>query len=121
MAESLNMTKQRLKLIKDNEAQRLRILELEDMNLGLTNENLELEAKLNKWINMQEQGYTAVAIENDLIVHAVQVLPNSIFTYTQDIPIEIGTALYSKIPFYELDSNGKMCIDTVQKIKHDSV
>ena len=43
--EPMNITKQRLKLIKDNEKQRLRILALEDMNLALTNENLELEAK----------------------------------------------------------------------------
>lgn len=108
MAESLNITKQRIKMIKDNEKQRLRILALEDMNLALTNENGELEAKLNTWINMQLKGYTAVSIENGLIVHAVQVLPQSIFTYTQDIPGEIGTALYDAIPFYELDSNGKI-------------
>ena len=97
-----------------------RIKELEDLVSGLTNENEELETKLNKWIKMQEQGYTAVAINNGLIVQAVKVLPFSTFTYTQEIPTEIGTALYSKIPFYEL-VNGEICINTLQKIKHDSV
>jgi len=96
-----------------------RIKELEDMNLALTNENHELEVKLNKWIKMQEKGYTAVAINNDMIIQAVQVLPYSTFTYTQEIDSVINTALYSRIPFYKLD-NGKMCIDTAQKIKYNT-
>ena len=95
--------------LKDRE----RIKELEDMNGVLENENGVLESKLEKWIKMQEKGYVAVSIKNDLIVQAVQVLPNSIFTYTQEIPTEIGTALYSKIPFYKLE-NGKMIKD-IQK------
>lgn len=111
--ERVNHIKQGLKDSK-------RIKELEDMNLALTNENEELEAKVNKWISLQEKGYTAVSINNGLITHAVQVLPSSTFTYTQEIPTMIGTALYSKIPIYEL-VNGKICINTAQKIKHDSV
>ena len=106
--------------IKKNLANEKRIKSLEDMVNALTNENEELESKLNKWIKMQNDGYVAVAINNGLIVHAVQVLPFSTFTYTQEIPTEIGTALYSKFPYLELD-NGEICINTLQKIKHDSV
>jgi len=103
-ARIVNMTKTTLKHTKY-------IKQLEDKNLALTNENQELEAQLDKWIKMQNQGYTAVAINNDMIVHAVNVLPYSTFTYTQEIPEQMGTALYRRIPFYKLDSNGKMVID----------
>lgn len=119
MAKGLGQIK--VDAIKQGLKDETRIKELEDMNLALTNENEELETKLNKWIKMQEKGYTAVAINDGLIVHAVQVLPYSKFTYTQDIPREIGTSLYRSIPFYKLDSNGKMIKDIQQYNRYISI
>lgn len=118
----VDLTKHKLNLIKENDDKRKRILDLESMNLALTNENTELEGKVKHWESMQEKGYTWVNTNPDtkLIIDAGTVLPSSRFTFTQEIPTEIGTALYKKIPYYELDSNGKMCINTAQKIKYNT-
>lgn len=96
------------------------ILGLQDIISGLTNERDELEVKLNKWITRQNNGYVALAINDGLIVQAVEILPYSTFTYPQAIPKEIGTGLYSSFPFYKL-VNGEIVIDTDQKSKYEGV
>lgn len=113
MAETMNMTKKRLQLIKDNAQLRKDILGLNDQISALTNENSELESKVNGWEDMQAQGYTAVILDEEgMIVNMVNVALRSKFIYTQDIPRQIGTALYDKISFYKLDENGTVVKDT---------
>lgn len=91
-----------------------KIKEQDDKISALTNENEVLESKLDKWITLQNKGYTACAIENGIVVYAVEVKPYSTFTYTQEIPSEMGKSLYPKFPYLKLDQNGKMIKD-IQK------
>lgn len=101
--------------IKDNVAQekiiKLRdkkILELNDKIGGLETQLGIEEAKVRKWELMQERGYTAVTINDDMITNAVKVLPFSRFVHMQDIPTHILAPLYKSYPFYQLDQNGKI-------------
>ena len=87
---------------------------------GLQTHLSEEEAKVKKWEKMQEQGYTAVTINDGMITNATTVLPYSTFTYTQKIPKEIGSGLYAKFPFYRL-ADGKMVIDTQKFMRYKSI
>ena len=114
--------------IKENVAQgkiiKLRdnkIKEYEDKISVQSNHIGELERELKKWETMQQNGYTAVGINNGYVVVAVTVAPFSTFTYTQPIIPEISTKLYSNFPFVKLDKQGKMVFDSQQYKKYKGV
>jgi len=92
-----------------------KIKELNDKISVLQNENSELESALRKWEKMQEQGYTACAINEGYIMEAVTVPAYCVFTFSQDIPKDIGSKQYYRNPFAKL-KNGKIVFDT-QKYK----
>lgn len=120
MAKGLGQIK--VDAIKQGLKDRTRIKELEDMNLAQSNHIGQLEKTVEDWERKQRDGYVWVAIDpiTNLITNAGTVLPNSRFTFTQEIDSVIDTGLYKTIPFYKLDSNGKMCIDSAQKIKYNT-
>ncbi len=109
-------TKQLRKAADEIKRLKLDIKQRDDMINALDMTLNETQAKLNKWIKQQENGYCAVAINNGYVVKAVNVPAYSVFTYTQEIDSDIDTALYNTIPFIKL-INGRMEIDAEQKNK----
>jgi len=98
-----------------------KILELNEKILALGTQLSLEEAKVKKWETMQMNGYTAVAINDGYIMEAVTVPPYCTFTFTQDIPKEIGSRLYSNFPFVKLNEQGKMIFDSQQYKKYKGV
>lgn len=98
------------------------VKERDDLIGALSNENAELSAKLDKWIKLQENGYSWVAedVNNGVILSAGTVLPFARFIYTQEIPIEIGMQLYKSFPFYKI-TDGKIDIDIQKYNKYKGV
>jgi len=90
------------------------IKEQADTICALVNENGVLTRKLEKFEEAQKTGYMSY-IENldGYVIGVSAVQPYSKYTYLQDVPKEIGTLLYSKIPFYKMN-DGKMIKD-IQK------
>ena len=97
-----------------------KIKEQVDMISAQSNHIKELETQLKKWETLQEKGYTAVAINDGLIMSGVTVAPYSTFIYTQELPKELNTALYQKFPFYEL-KNGKIRVNSQKYKKYRGV
>ena len=106
-----DLSKRNLKLISDNKKHadeivklKRELVEQQRINNVLMNENSELTGKLNKHDQAQKDGYLAIATDKDgMVTHIADVHGYSEYTFKQDIPVEIGSKLYSKIPFYELN------------------
>ena len=127
MGESTNITKQRLQLIKDNEAQRKRILKLDkeildanEANSVLTNENGELEKIIKDLRNRFIKGGLNYIEHNGYVVGVVRMFSDSEYTFNQDVPKEIGTARYNVCPFYVM-INRQLEIDKIKKARYDSI
>lgn len=122
-----NISQRLTNKIKDNVAQekiiKLRdnkILELNDKISALQTENGILEREVNEWNRKQREGYCWYTIKPDtlLITNMGEVLPYSNFTYPRLIPATIDTNEYRNNPYYEIDSNGKLGINTTQAMKY---
>lgn len=105
LAQKLSERTRELKEKKDY------IKQLEDIVASQSNEIGELNLIVQKWEDKQKNGYTALLIENDMIMKQVNVPPGSTFAYTQDISKDINTALYKNYPYLYLGENGKIEID----------
>jgi len=82
-----------------------------DIIAAQINEIEELSQALKNWEKKQANGYTAIAINDDYIIDAVNVLPHSKFIYTQDIPSDIKNACYREV-------NGIIELDIQKYKKH---
>lgn len=96
MAKRLSDSKKQVKELN------IQIKEQNDLIGAMQNELAEVYAQLNKWQEKQANGYSAVKIENGVIVDMVNVPPGSIFTYTQPIPRNLELCKFE---------NGKIEID----------
>jgi hypothetical protein len=116
----VDMTKEKLAMQKEYKKEFNAHKATQDLLSAMTNERDELEVKVKEWERKQRDGYSWVVLNPDtkLILDGGTVLPYARFIYTQDIDSVIGTLLYSKFPYLELDSNGKICINTDQQKKY---
>lgn len=89
----------------------------QDFIATLTTENLQLGHINEDLRNRFMTGGIAYTINNGYVSSAIEIKPISEWTYTQEIPKEIGTALYSKIPFVKVVDR-QLTIDTKQKNKY---
>ena len=126
MTTSEKLIKKTLDNAKQKETIKLlgnKILELGDKINALENENGVLEREVKEWNRKQQEGYCwyTVAPDTLLITNMGEVLGYSNFTYVRPIPKEIHTALYKRFPYYQLDKNGKLDINTIQAKKYKGV
>jgi hypothetical protein len=80
-------------------------------------ELLELNQRIKDLRERFEKGGVIYTVNNGYVSSAKQMLPFSEWTYDQPIPKEIGTKLYTKIPFYKIEDR-QLVEDTKQKNKY---
>lgn len=79
------------------------------------------EDKVKKWEKLQANGYCWLIKDMSGMVIGMGTVPSySQFTYTQNVPKEIGTMKYSKLPFYIEENNG-IKIDTQKYMRYNSI
>jgi|LGOV01.1.fsa_nt_gb hypothetical protein len=106
--------------IKKELADSKRIKELEDLVLGLTNENEVLYKLVKDYQARFIKGGVNYIEHEGYVIGAVKIFPYSEYTYDQDINEAIGTARYNTTPFIKAVDR-QLVIDKTKKARYDSI